>query len=127
MIALLTAIPVVGPWIRSALSPIGLVAMVAIGAVSLYGVGFHRGKARAAGECQVAALRAEIATLKADIAIARRAEAEARTLSAAIEAAAQTDQKLVEELRNVPPSPSCIADPAGARRVHGIGTTRSGR
>ncbi|MFN6950998.1 MAG: hypothetical protein ACK4NE_00180 [Albidovulum sp.] len=76
---------------------------------------------------EAVALRAEIATLKADIAIARVAEADAATRAAAIEAASAADQKIVEEVRNAPSTASCVADPAGARRVQSIGQGRAGR
>lgn len=76
---------------------------------------------------EAAALRATIATLQADIAIARQAEADAAARAVALEAASAADRKIVEEIRNAPPTASCRADAAGARRLQSIGTGRARR
>lgn len=121
MIPLLTALPVVGPWVKAALSPIGLLVAALVWTGGIYGFAWHRGKARAENACQTAALRAEIATLKADIAIARQAEADAATRAAAIEASAAADRKIVEEISRAPSNPACRIDDAAARRLSRIG------
>ena len=70
---------------------------------------------------EAAALRSQIATLKADIAIARQAEADAATRAAAVEIAAATDRKIVEETRRAPPLASCVVDEPTRRRLQSIG------
>lgn len=110
-----------------ALSPAGRLVGVLLIAGGLYGAGFVRGKNRAEGRCQTAALRAEVETLKRDRDIARNAAADAAARATAIEAATAADQKIIEEVRRAPSNPSCIATDAAARRVQSIGQSRAGR
>jgi hypothetical protein len=110
-----------------ALSPAGRLIGILLVAGGLYTAGFVRGKNRAETRCQTAALRAEVATLKRDRDIARNAAADAATRATAIEAANAADQKIIEEVRRAPSTPSCIATDAAARRVQSIGQGRAGR